>query len=49
MCTWNPELRVEVLVFDGGCWQKDAHLFEAIKGASFDNLILRGSLKEDIF
>lgn len=49
VCTWNSELRGEVLVFDGGCWQKDAHLFEAIKGASFDNLILRGSLKEDIF
>ncbi len=49
VCTWNSELRGEVLVFDGGCWQKDAHLFEAIKGASFDNLILRGSLKEELF
>src|SRR5205085_4073405 len=27
---------------------KDEHLFQDIKGATFDNLILRGSLKQDI-
>ncbi len=48
VCRWNLEIRGEVLVFDGGCWQKDAHLFQAIKGATFDNLILQGSLKQDI-
>lgn len=48
VCRWNAEIRGEVLVFDGGCWQKDAHLFKAIKGATFDNLILHGNLKRDI-
>ncbi len=48
VCRWNAELRGEVLVFSGGCWQKDARLFRAIQGASFDNLILRGNLKQQI-
>lgn len=45
---WNMELRGEVLVFDDGHWYKDEHLFQDIKGATLDNLILRGSLKQDI-
>jgi hypothetical protein len=48
VCHWNAELRGEVLVFSGGCWKKDAQLFKAIQGASFDNLILRGNLKQQI-
>ncbi len=48
VCTWNSEIRSEVLVFDSGCWHKDEHLFHAIKNATFDNLVLRGSLKQDI-
>ena len=48
VCRWNAEVRGEVLVFSGGCWQKDAQLFQSIKNATFDNLILKGSLKEDI-
>ncbi len=46
---WNMELRDEVLVFDSGHWHKDPVLFHAIKGATLDNLVLRGSLKEDIY
>jgi hypothetical protein len=46
VCRWNAELRGEVLVYSGGCWHKDARLFRAIQGASFDNLILRGNLKQ---
>jgi hypothetical protein len=49
VCRWNSEIRGEVLVFDGGCWHKDAALFQSIKGATFDNLILQGSLKQDIY
>ena len=49
VCAWNAEVRGEVLVFSGGCWNKDANLFQSIKNASLDNLILRGSLKQDIF
>ena len=37
----------ELLVFDGQ-WYKDENLFQDIKGATFDNLILRGSLKQEI-
>src|SRR5207248_1373191 len=48
VCKWNMEVRGEVLVFDQGCWYKDEKLFQAIKDATFDNLILRGSLKQDI-
>lgn len=48
VCRWNSELRDEVLVFEGGHWHKDPALFRAIKGATLDNLVLRGDLKEEI-
>src|SRR5258708_13123461 len=48
VCKWNMEIRGEVLVFDGNGWYKDEHLFQDIKGATFDNLIMQGSLKQDI-
>lgn len=48
VCQWNAEIRGEVLVFDGGCWRKDARLFKDIKNSTFDNLILRGNLKQEI-
>ena len=49
VCAWNATVRGEVLVFSGGCWKKDARLFRSIRNASFDNLILRGNLKQEIF
>lgn len=48
VCRWNAEIRSEILVYDGGCWNKDARLFQAIKDTTFDNLILQGMLKEEI-
>jgi hypothetical protein len=45
---WTMELRGEVLVFENGIWHKDEQLFAAIQGATFDTLILRGRLKEEI-
>jgi len=45
---WNHELRDEVLVFADGCFSKDQKLFEAIKRASFDQLILEGSFKQQL-
>lgn len=48
VCTWNTAPHGDVLVFESGSWSKDKHLLEAIKGASFDNLILRQDLKEQI-
>ncbi len=45
---WSMEVRGEILVFENGGWHKDEHLFRAVKSATFDNLVLRGSLKQDI-
>ncbi len=38
-----------MLVFDGGCWQKDEGLLQDIQDATLDNLVLRGTLKQEIF
>jgi hypothetical protein len=48
VCDWSTEVRGEILVFDGGYWYKDQELFDAIKSASFDNLILPVDLKREI-
>lgn len=48
VCRWCDEVRGEILVFEGGCWQKDKDLYTAIKSATFDNLILPHELKEEI-
>ncbi len=48
VCGWNIEVHDEVLVFEHGRWAKNEHLFAAIKGARFDNLVLRGTLKDDL-
>jgi hypothetical protein len=48
VCEWCHEVRGQVLVFNGGCWEKSAELFAAIRAASFDNLILQGDLKDRI-
>jgi AAA+ superfamily predicted ATPase len=48
VCDWNSEIRDEVLVFEDGYWAKNPELFQAIQGATFDNLILHGTLKQDI-
>ncbi|MBX9255872.1 ATP-binding protein [Desmonostoc muscorum CCALA 125] len=48
VCDWNSEIRDEVLVFEDGYWDKNQDLFQSIKGATFNNLILQGNLKEDI-
>jgi AAA+ superfamily predicted ATPase len=48
VCEWYTEVRGEILVFDGGCWQKNKELLQAIKGATFENLILPDALKQEI-
>ena len=48
VCEWNMEIRSEVLVFDNGYWHKDERLFHDIQTATFDNLVLRGDLKQEI-
>lgn len=48
VCDWNSVIRDEVLVFEEGSWAKNSDLFQSIKIATFDNLILQGNLKQDI-
>lgn len=48
VCDWNSEIRDEVLVFEDGYWNKNPELFQSIKTATFDNLILHGNLKQEI-
>lgn len=49
---WSSEVHGEVLVFTGGCWHKSGELHDAIRGATFDNLILlqpmKDTLREDL-
>lgn len=48
VCAWWCEVRGEILVYQNGYFDKDKELFDAIKSANFDNLILRDSLKDEI-
>ena len=48
VCEWNAEVRGEILVFEGGGWQKSQELYDAVQSATFDTLILPPKLKEEI-
>jgi hypothetical protein len=48
VCTWQGQIRSEILVYRHGSWQKDAQLYDEIAGASLDSLVLGGSLKEEL-
>lgn len=48
VCEWSCEVRGEILVYQHGYFERDKELFDAIKSATFDNLILRDSLKQEI-
>lgn len=48
VCQWSSEVRGELLVFQDGEWVKNKELYEALKSTTFDNLILRAGLKEEI-
>ena len=48
VCEWSCEVRGEILVYHDGSFQKDKKLFESIKSTTFENLILPGSLKQQI-
>lgn len=48
-CTkWGQELHEEVLVFDGGFWQKNKELWQNIQKANWDDVILDKKKKESI-
>lgn len=48
VCKWSCEVRGEILVFHDGAFEKDKQLFESIKSATFDNLVLPPSLKQQV-
>jgi DNA replication protein DnaC len=48
VCEWSCEVRGEILVYHDAYFRKDKELFESIKSATFDNLILPDSLKQQI-
>lgn len=48
VCTWNTEVRGEVLVFHEGEWTKDSELYEEIRTTSFDQLVLPGPLWSEL-
>ncbi len=48
VCDWTSEVRGEVLVFQDGEWSKNRKLFDAIKGATFENLVLADTIKREI-
>jgi hypothetical protein len=48
VCAWGQEIRREVLVFEGGHWERSEELYAAIKSATFDNLILPAALKREV-
>jgi hypothetical protein len=45
---WSSEVHGEILVFSDGCFEKSSRLHRDIERASWDDLVLRGSLKQDI-
>jgi hypothetical protein len=48
VCDWSYEVRGEILVYQDGYFEKDPKLFDSIKSATFDNLVLPESLNRQI-
>ena len=45
---WNSILHDEIYVYDQGYWQKSKELFESVKKASWDDVILKKHVKDGI-
>lgn len=48
VCEWSSEVRGEILVFKDGDWEKNEELYSSIKSATFENVILPHSLKQQV-
>jgi hypothetical protein len=48
VCRFNAQPDEEILVFHAGQWMKDERLFRSIRDATFDNLVLPPSQKDEI-
>lgn len=46
--SWGNTLHGEVWVFDGGFWEKNAELYNAVQRASWDDVILDENMKKTI-
>ena len=45
---WTNELHDEIWVYDGGYWQKSRELYESVKKASWDDVILDEDMKKSL-
>lgn len=45
---WNSNVDETILVFEDGYWQKHGDLYRAIQSATLENLVLGGTLKEEL-
>jgi len=48
VCEWSCEVRGEILVYENGYFEKNKELFDSIRSATFDNLVLSQSLKQQV-
>jgi DNA replication protein DnaC len=48
VCRFDPEPTDEVLVFDGGRFESSPGLFRALEDGGYDDLVLPGTLKQEI-
>src|SRR5262245_1701838 len=48
VCEWSCEVRGEILVYQDGYFEKNKELFDSIKTATFDNLVLAEALKNEL-
>lgn len=48
VCEWSAEVRGEILVFSDGDWEKNEELYDSIKSATFANVILPDTLKQQV-
>jgi hypothetical protein len=48
VCAYCNEPRDAILVFRGGCWSKSRELDRQVQAASFDDLVLAGTMKDEI-
>jgi predicted AAA+ superfamily ATPase len=46
---FNSAAEGAIMVFQDGYWQKDHELYQTIKGATLANLVLAGTLKDDLY
>ncbi len=47
--TYNSDVGETIMVFQDGYWQKNRELYTAIKRSTFENLVLGGTLKQDLY